>query len=101
MSNNKKYKYVKFEKLSDAIKAFEDGHEIYFRESVYGAWLAKGEHDGFFPRSEYYRREEVKSRTFYAWEHRETGYIKSITQNEAEVMPKEWRRIKLIEVLDD
>ena len=62
MSNNKKYKYVKFERLSDVVKSHESGEVIYFRYDCPKDTYFIKTGNAFSTQSDYYRREEVKPR---------------------------------------
>lgn len=60
------YKYEKFEKLSDAVKAWENGETIWFRDCDHEAYSPKQSTDNkFYTDSMYYRR--IKAKPFECW----------------------------------
>lgn len=79
MSNEKKYRYVKFEKLSQVAKAWEEGEQIYemkYNDLVgdsYKIVLAES-YLTLFKDAKYYRREEIKP--FECWVYVSDRYSK-------------------------
>ena len=70
----KQYKYEEYKKLSDAVRDWESGQQI-FHEIMRGVWDL---HTGSFHKSEkYYKRVEIKEKTVEAW---------AVVNNDAEVI---------------
>lgn len=98
MSNEKKYRYVKFARLSDAVRAYEDGVGIYFMHQFEHCRLKSG---SFSNLTDYYRREEVKPFELWAIRHKETGYILATKAiEETPVCSSDYEVIKMREVIE-
>lgn len=108
---SKKYRYVKFEKLSDVVKAWEDGKD-FFTDSFYPDQYKKV--DGyesiyFFSRTEYYYREEIKPIVMVACFHEEDLEVIYYKGKPYQLKPYEhnycmrndYRKIDMREVIED
>lgn len=63
--SDRKYKYIKYEKLSDAVRAFEEGEQLYYKNEFGEFAFVKNSVEQFWTHGEYYHREEVE--LFECW----------------------------------
>lgn len=61
---NEKFKYVEYEKLSDAVIAWENGEPLYRKRS--GEWVYL-DHDNFCYSVKYAKRVELEEKTVEVW----------------------------------
>ena len=61
---SEKFKYVEYEKLSDAVIDWENGEFIY--RKISGEWVYLA-HDNFCGPARYAKRVEIKEKTVEAW----------------------------------
>lgn len=67
------YKYEKFDKLSDAVKAYESGDTVYYERAK--DWYFQKTGNTFSMKRNYYRRIEVKPFECYGIVKQSTGFI--------------------------
>lgn len=92
---DKKYKYIKYEKLSDAVRDWELGKQIFFMEGICGTYIDNSQ-NSFFSHVSYYRREEVKPFECYVCVNADHSYVEIITD-----LREGYKIIKMREVIEE
>ena len=96
--SNSKYEYIKFKKLSDAVKAWEDGEGLCFI-NINGQYRKKDSGD-FFSAAEYYRRIEVKPFECWAIFWKDGGFVGVVESDSEPHVLSGQRAVRLREVIE-
>ena len=89
----KQYTYIEYEKLSDAVRDWENGEPIYRKRS--GEWVYL-DHDNFCQYVKYAKRVDIEERTINTWVIFDCeGVPKCIGSENIVNLPAGWQNIKL------